>query len=267
MQPLLRLSMLARVALACALLVAAMNAFDAFDAFGAECVSDYEREQAWEAQVVPQLVVGDAVHFEGRCAKPFWGIYTQPAGARRVVLLAHGMGVHPDYGLTHALRIALADAGFATLAIQMPVLPISVGPYAYEALVMDEARRRLEVGVRWLEAKGYRGHIALVSHGLGSRMANLYAADSGSSLSAWVAISMMALYERLDQVRIPVLDLYAEHDSPEVLERAAARRAAVAGLPTARQTVIQAAGHEFEAREKEVARVVREFLDAVEPAR
>jgi len=261
---------LKRRALALALSMVAMQAG------AAECVSDYEREQAWQSQVVPQLVVGEPVRFAGHCPKSFWGIYAEPAGASRVepagasrtepaeppraVLLAHDMGVHPDYGLTHALRIALADAGFATLAIQMPVLPISVGPYAYEALVMDEAERRIDESVRWLEAKGFRGRIALVSQGLGSRMANFYVADSGGALSSWVAISIPARYERLDRVRTPILDLYAEHDSAEVLALAPARIAQIAHIPGAQQAIISGAAQEFETREKEVARTVRAFL-------
>jgi DNA-binding CsgD family transcriptional regulator len=38
------------------------------------------------------------------------------------VIVVHGLGVHPDRGLINPLRSQLAEQGYATLPVQMPVL-------------------------------------------------------------------------------------------------------------------------------------------------
>ena len=48
---------------------------------------------------------------------------TMPSGAAAGgVVVVHGLGVHPDWGLIGGLRSGLADAGYVTLSVQMPVL-------------------------------------------------------------------------------------------------------------------------------------------------
>ncbi len=73
---------------------------------------DYEREKRWAAEVVPNLVVGDAVRISG-----FLGLYTEARNPKNAILLIHGLGVHPDHGVIGILRTSLADLGYATLSI------------------------------------------------------------------------------------------------------------------------------------------------------
>src|SRR5438105_1618194 len=79
--------------------------------------SDDAREQRWADEIVPALVVGDAVWLQPLGPqKKFLAIYTEakpgPKSARGAILLVHGMGVNPDYGVIGALRTRLADAGY-----------------------------------------------------------------------------------------------------------------------------------------------------------
>ena len=79
--------------------------------------SDYAREKRWAGEVVPSIVVGEAVWLEAPRTEKFLGIYTEAKNAKGAIVLAHGLGVHPDYGLIGELRARLADAGYTTLSI------------------------------------------------------------------------------------------------------------------------------------------------------
>ena len=86
-------------------------------AFGA-AAQDYEREKRWAAEIVPNIVIGDAVQIPG-VGRTFLGIFTESKIPKTAILLVHGVGVHPDYGVIGVLRAALSDLGYTTLSIQI----------------------------------------------------------------------------------------------------------------------------------------------------
>src|SRR5579859_1221209 len=135
--------------------------------------SDYARERRWANEVVPGLVVGEAVWLQA-ARHEFLAIYTQAAKPRGAIVLAHGLGVNPDYGVIGALRTRLADAGYSTLSIQMPILAATAPAERYPAL-FPEAGERIAAALDWLQARKYRS-IVLVSHSMGTRMANYFVA-------------------------------------------------------------------------------------------
>jgi len=65
---------------------------------------DYERERRWAAEILPSLVVGDAVQLKLPAGREFLGLYAGNKTAKAALLLVHGVGVHPDYGVIGALR-------------------------------------------------------------------------------------------------------------------------------------------------------------------
>lgn len=83
--------------------------------------SDYAREKKWADEVLPAVLVGEPVWLRDGPRK-FLGLYTPAANARAAVIVVHGIGVHPDWGLVSALRQRLPDLGYTTLSVQMPVL-------------------------------------------------------------------------------------------------------------------------------------------------
>ena len=105
-------------------------------------VADTARETRWADEVVPQLVVGDAVWLATARHPRVLALYTEPAKAtRNAVIVVHGLGVHPDWNLIGVLRAALADRGFATLSVQMPVLAADAQRDDYPPLFPDEQMR------------------------------------------------------------------------------------------------------------------------------
>ena len=86
---------------------------------------DYAREKRWADEIVPAVVVGDPVWLQQSRGKDpahkFLALYADAPNAKTAIVLVHGVGVHPDHGIIGALRVKLNDAGYTTLAIQMPV--------------------------------------------------------------------------------------------------------------------------------------------------
>ena len=162
--------------------------------------SDYEREARFAELVKSQLVVGDAVTLSpppGSSAKfrPFLGLYANGKPDLPALVLAHGVGNHPDEGLTGSLRQRLFDMGYTTLAIQLPIAAKDATVDNYYPALFPEASSRLQVANGWLRAQGHP-KVVLISHTMGSWMANVYLdqAAANSAYLAWVCISLTGGY-------------------------------------------------------------------------
>ena len=69
---------------------------------------DYAREERWAQEVVPSIVVGDPVYLATAARPKVLAILTVPAGAAGGgIVILHGLGLHPDWGLIGGLRPAL----------------------------------------------------------------------------------------------------------------------------------------------------------------
>ena len=224
--------------------------------------ADYGREKRWADEVVPAIVVGDAVYVAQKSGHKFLTIWTPNAQATAGVIVVHGLGVHPDWGLINPLRSQLADQGYATLSVQMPVLMAEMRANYYPPL-FPEAAERIAAAVDFLREKGLK-RIAIVSHGLGSTMVNYYLNQAADArVDAWVSIGLPAgEYAVPETLKAPVLDLYGERDLPVILENAGKRAAAIRGIRGSAQVQVAGADHFFAGMEGELVRRVRQFLDA-----
>lgn len=224
--------------------------------------ADYAREKSWADEITPTLVVGDAIYLEAQGHK-FLALYTEAEQPKGAVILVHGIGVHPDWGLIGVLRSQLPDARYATLSLQMPVLAAAAKPDAYPP-TFPEAAARIAAAIAYLQSKGYK-HIALVSHSLGSRMADYYLAHHADTpAQAWVAIGMGAPFTSTSRIRIPVLDLYGANDLAPVKASAAARAKAIKRLPHSRQVRVAGSDHFFNGHDAELVKTVSGFLDGLD---
>jgi alpha-beta hydrolase superfamily lysophospholipase len=157
-------------------------------------VADTAREARWAAEVTPQLVVGDAVWLATARHPRVLALYAEPAvKTGNAVIVVHGLGVHPDWNLIGVLRAALADRGFATLSVQMPVLAADAQRDDYPPLFPD-ASERLAAAVAWLHDKGY-ARIAVVSHSMGAAMVDAWLAQQDERVvDAWVPVGMFVAF-------------------------------------------------------------------------
>ncbi|HTP60508.1 MAG TPA: DUF3530 family protein [Burkholderiales bacterium] len=223
---------------------------------------DYEREKRWAAEVVPNLVVGDAVRISA-AGRTFLGIYTEVKNAKSAILLVHGAGVHPDHSVIGVLRVSLSDMGYSTLSIQMPVLRSDAANDEYAPL-FAEAAARIQAGADWLARKGYARPV-LLSHSMGSRMSNAYFERMHDApFAAWVCMGLSGSYGRMVNVEVPVLDLYGENDLPGVRAAAWRRGVTVDGIPGSAQQMIPGADHFYTGREKALAAEILRFLSKLE---
>lgn len=218
--------------------------------------ADYAREKRWADEITPSILVGDPVYLALPSGHRFLAIYTPSPKARAGIIVVHGIGVHPDWGLINALRSDLPEHGYSTLSIQMPVLAADARPEAYAPL-FPEAGERIAAAIAHLRQAGHR-KVAVVSHSLGSRMVDVFLAGKRGGIDAWVSIGLTGSYSRAAALTFPVLDLYGEKDLPGVLQAAGARAAA---LPRARQVKVAGADHFFDGRSAELVEAVRGFLD------
>jgi pimeloyl-ACP methyl ester carboxylesterase len=227
---------------------------------GVAAAQDHEREARWAEQTLATLVAGDAVWLTQKSGHRFLALHLPAKQPRGAVIVAHGRGWAPDHDLYGALRTRLADAGYSTLSIQLPVLPgtAKVGDYLP---TFPDADERFALAAAWLREQGH-GDIAIVSHSLGATMANHYlirAADS--PVRAWVFIGIINGLEDMFRIRIPVLDVFGEQDWDITRVGAGERLAQIARIPGSQQVVVKNAQHFFEGRDDELARVIVGFLD------
>jgi pimeloyl-ACP methyl ester carboxylesterase len=223
----------------------------------AASISNLEREKNWADQIVDYLVTGEAVRLEANQVK-FLALYTKPTAAHnnstQGVILLHGRGVHPAWGFIDTLRADLADAGWHTLSLQLPILDADIKLSEY-GKTFPEAFQRIDAGVRYLRARGVK-QIVLIGHSSGAMTAAAYAAEyPKAALAGIVTIGFtteltgryMQATSLLEKIRLPVLDIFGGQDLAVVLNTAKARAGAAkkAGNNTYTQARIKGANHFF----------------------
>jgi len=223
---------------------------------------DYAREKRWAEDILPTLIVGKAEWLQQKNGHRFLALYTEAQRPRGAVIVAHGRGWSPDFELYGTLRTRLAELGYTTLSIQLPVLPSTAILGLYVPLYPD-ARERFQLAVDFLKAKGFR-NIAIVSHSLGATMANQYLIRTDdTAVGAWVFISILQGLEEMFRIKIPVLDIFGSEDWNVTMWGAPERETQIRTNPASAQLTVPGATHFFAGREEELMRIIVDFLDRV----
>ena len=223
--------------------------------------ADYAREERWAQEIAPAIVVGDPVYLSTPSRPRVFAILAEPPGTPKGgVVILHGLGVHPDWGLNGGIRTRLADAGFVTLSVQMPVLASGATRDDYRA-TLREASERIDAAIRYLREKGIT-RVAIVSHSFGATTANAYLArPEAMAIDAWVAIGMFGTFDA--KPKEPVLDIVAERDFDEVRAAATLRARDPPQPKCSRQMTIADTDHYFDDKQAELAATIAAFLERV----
>ncbi len=225
--------------------------------------SDLAKEKRWADQIVDALIEGEAQWLNAQ-GHEFLAIYTESVSenGKYGAIVLHGIGVHPDWPqVIYPLRVRLAEKGWATLSLQMPILP-NEAEFSEYAPLLDEVAPRIQAGISFLRDQGIE-KIVLVAHSLGATMATYYLAEHHSPVVvAFVGVGMSAGtgHVRLDsavsieKIGLPILDIYGSHDLQGVVNSSARRAAAAkkAGNKQYKQIKVQGADHFFDAKEDEL---------------
>jgi len=221
---------------------------------------DYEKEKRWADDILPTLMLGDAVWLQQKNGHKFLSLFIdRKENSKGAVIIAHGRGWSPDFELYGTLRTRLAEEGYATLSIQLPVLPSTAILGLYVPLYPD-ARERFQLAVDFLKARGHR-NIAIVSHSLGATMANQYLIRTeDTSVKAWVFVGILQGLEEMYRIKIPVLDVFGSDDWTVTMWGGPEREKQIRLNPGSAQVIVPGAKHFFEKREDELVRIVDSFL-------
>ena len=235
--------------------------------------SDIAKEQRWANQIIDSLLDGEAIRLADPDGYEFLSILTEgDTGSGRAVILAHGIGVHPNWpDVIYPLREALLEHGITSLSIQMPILANEAEDSDYKGLY-PEVPGRMQAAVDYLNEAGY-DKIDIVAHSMGARMTTYYLSREdtdgvnsvvliglgNSANSSWPeSIDALAL------LRVPVLDLYGSKDLDIVLntvqDRARSGQKNRSG--TYRQIRVEGANHFFQGHEDELKSVVIDWLES-----
>jgi len=243
----------------------------------ASYASDLEKEKRWSEQFMDTLLVGEVLWLEDQQGK-FLAIYSESnrTYSKGTVIILHGMGAHPDWqDVIHPLRTRLPDAGWATLSIQMPILPNNARQTDYLPL-FDEVQPRIQAAINFLEQK--QTTIILLGHSLGATMGAHYLANTPENkIQAFIAIGMsnsdtdpkLNNLEHLKKINIAILDIYGSQDLDDVLRSAKKRKNTATKVPgkAYRQVKIEGADHMINGLEDELLQITGSWLHKTIPNR
>ncbi len=235
---------------------------------------DREREKNWSDQDQEMLIAGDPVWLEADRHR-FLGLYNKPEKPKtpkQAVILLHGRGVHSRWGFLENLWLDLADRGFYTLSLQLPVL----GPearLAEYAETFPEAFKRIGAGLIFLKQQGI-DTVLLLGHSSGAMTAIAYTAGHPKAIRGVVAIGLstepaggrlMQPVLLLEQLKLPILDIYGSEDLPVVLDFVPARADAARKADNRQyvQREVKQANHFFTGRYPQLKTNIIKWLETI----
>ena len=233
--------------------------------------SNLAKEKRWADQIVDALITGEAEWLPVGDLKVL-SIYTpsEVEPARGAAIIMHGIGVHPDWpDVIHPLRTRLPETGWATLSLQMPILPNEASGTDYLPL-LPEVPPRIDAAVKFLQQQGF-DNIVLIAHSLGTVMSSYYLNHQPTKqIHAFVGISMseigkdsrMSNVAMLKNITIPVLDIYGSQDEAHVRDYVQQRQQAARAANNAafRQIEIKGANHFYNGKENALLEVTENWL-------
>lgn len=232
--------------------------------------SDTAKEKRWAEQITDTLMIGEEEWLTAGKQR-FLALYAEPENGdtKGGAIIVHGIGVHPNWPeVIFPLRTQMIEEGWATLSIQMPVLPNEAGSSEYAPL-FDDVGPRFHAAIDFLKSQGIE-NIVIVAHSLGAAMASYFLASERSpDIKAFVGIGMSAPSDdaRMDNsaslsvIDIPVLDLYGSDDLKRVRDSAKQRSDAARFNSAYTQVEIVGADHFFDGRNEELVSTVVQWLD------
>jgi len=233
---------------------------------------DYTREDRMIAEIEDAVMDGDVEYLPLKGDKEVFSIYMEPDvdKPKGGVIILHSRGYHANWSSTiKPLRVGLAEKGWHTLSVQMPVLEKSAKYYDYVS-VFPYSHERIDAALSFYKQRGV-DNVILVSHGCGAHMSMSYFDKYGDGkINAYVGIGMGATdYKQkvikrfpLDIMLKPVLDVYGENDFPGVIRLSESRQDLmdVAANAKSAQMVIKGADHYY--KENGTAQVLTNTIDA-----
>ena len=155
---------------------------------------DYAREERMISEIEDAVMDGDVEYLPIADDKEVFSIYMEPDAdtPKGGVIVLHSRGYHANWANTiKPLRVGLAEKGWHTLSVQMPVLDKEATYYDYVP-IFPYAHERIDAALNFYKQRGI-DNVVLVSHGCGAHMSMSYFDKYGDSkINAYVGIGMGA---------------------------------------------------------------------------
>lgn len=238
---------------------------------------NYAREIRMISQIEDAVLDGEVEYLSLENKRQVFSIYMQSEldKSKGGVIILHNRGQHANWDdLIKPLRVGLAEKGWDTLSVQMPVLDKQAKYYDYVP-IFPYAHERIEAAINFYKQRSI-DNIILIGHGCGVHMSMSYIDKFGDDkLSAYVGIGMgatdykqkMARPFPLDKMHVPVLDVFADNDFSGVIRLAESRKFLMraAGNTHNAQLVIENSGHYYQEQSavKNLINQVGIWLDAL----
>lgn len=212
--------------------------------------SDEKREAAIALDIQKTVNIGKAIWLQTP-EKKFLSLYLNSSSPEHqsFVILLHDIGGNPNQELVvEKLRHFLPNHRWASLSLQMPLREPSASADDYYDL-FPEARQRLIAAIKFAQSE-HADKIVIAGYGLGALMTTYALEDKSIHVDGLILISL-PVTENIDplpfisQFNLPILDIYAELDFPEVVRSAGARQLAGKKNSHYRQVKIENEGHQY----------------------
>ena len=203
----------------------------------------------------------------------FIGIYqrAKTGESHGVVILAHGMGAHPDWpDVISPLRTQLPEFGWSTFSIQMPILSPDE-PVAEYGKTLKVAKSRLNAAIDYLHTWEIE-QIILLGYSFGAvQVASYLASGKNENVRAFVSVSMLSqkfikpgldVFKLIGGIDLPMLDIYGDEDLPDVRRGSDDRRLAASknGNRDFKQIELKHAGHHYQGVEDALVEQIQIWL-------
>ena len=232
---------------------------------------DYDRETRMIGEIEEAVMDGDVEYLPLENDKEVFSIYMEPDTdvPKGGVIILHSRGYHANWAsVIKPLRVGMADKGWHSLSVQMPVLDKNATYYDYVP-IFPYAHERIQAAIEFYKQRGV-DNIILISHGCGAHMSMSYFDKYGDDeINAYVGIGMGATdYKQkvikrfpLDIMLKPVLDVYGENDFSGVVRLSESRKALmdISGNKQNTQKVIKGGDHYY--KENGSAEVLTNTID------
>ena len=217
------------------------------------CVaSDDKREAEFALDIEKNLANGRVVWLQAQ-NQNFLSLYTEVATSTPdgIVILLHDMGGHPNQDkVIELLRNFFPEHHWSTLSIQMPLREEGAKIEDYYSLFPD-AKERLFAAINF--AKQQKAEkVVIIGYGLGGLMATSALQEKSSNVNGLITISLSSseigeIYAQtlpfISSLTMPMLDVYGELDSPDVVYSAKERKSIGRTRSKYRQIKLDNEGH------------------------
>ena len=203
----------------------------------------------------------------------FIGIYqrAKTGESHGVVILAHGMGAHPDWpDVISPIRTQLPEFGWSTFSIQMPILSPEE-PVAEYGKTLKVAKSRLNAAIDYLHTWEIE-QIILLGYSFGAVQVEIFLAiGKNENVRAFVSVSMLSqkfikpgldVFKLIGGIDLPMLDIYGDEDLPDVRRGSDDRRLAASknGNRDFKQIELKHAGHHYQGVEEALVEQIQIWL-------